>query len=171
MNILMVTDTYHPGFDGIVRYLDYLIPHLIAKGHQVSVICPHAKGEKVKKKEGELKKRELDSSSTIEMNKEMAEQKEIPGEEQEEGEQDLTEEKRKIAEKIEKTRRMLQWSYYGCLPMALPAAINYLSMRKNDFFTRRAKYEIKSKVMRDITRITMLLIIITVIVVLYWYDI
>ncbi len=40
----MITDTYHPGFDGIVRYLDYLIPQLLQKGHEVSVVCPWFKG-------------------------------------------------------------------------------------------------------------------------------
>ncbi len=40
----MITDTYHPGFDGIVRYLDYLIPQLLQKGYEVSVVCPWFKG-------------------------------------------------------------------------------------------------------------------------------
>lgn len=42
----MVTDTYHPIFDGIVRYLDYLIPELIKKGHHVTLLCPHFPGYK-----------------------------------------------------------------------------------------------------------------------------
>jgi len=42
----MITDTFHPGFDGIVRYLDYLIPELIQKGHEVTLVCPHFRGEK-----------------------------------------------------------------------------------------------------------------------------
>ncbi len=46
MKICMITDTYHPTFDGIVRYLDYLIPELLKQGHKVSIICPHFKGEK-----------------------------------------------------------------------------------------------------------------------------
>ncbi|HUU78944.1 MAG TPA: glycosyltransferase family 4 protein [candidate division Zixibacteria bacterium] len=46
MKICMVTDTYHPSFDGIVRYLDYLIPKLLEKGHQITVVCPWFKGEK-----------------------------------------------------------------------------------------------------------------------------
>ena len=46
MKICMITDTYHPGFDGIVRYLDYLIPKLLEKGHQVTVVCPWFSGEK-----------------------------------------------------------------------------------------------------------------------------
>jgi len=45
MKICMITDTYHPVFDGIVRYLDYLIPELIAMGHEVTIVCPHIKGE------------------------------------------------------------------------------------------------------------------------------
>ena len=45
MKICMVTDTYHPNFDGIVRYLDYLIPELIKMGHEVSVVCPRINGE------------------------------------------------------------------------------------------------------------------------------
>ncbi|MFW9922087.1 MAG: glycosyltransferase family 4 protein [Candidatus Thorarchaeota archaeon] len=46
MKICMITDTYHPCFDGIVRYFDYVIPKLLEKGHQVSVVCPWYKGEK-----------------------------------------------------------------------------------------------------------------------------
>jgi 1,2-diacylglycerol 3-alpha-glucosyltransferase len=46
MKIVMVTDTFHPIFDGIVRYLDYLIPELLRQGHQVSVVCPHLPGYK-----------------------------------------------------------------------------------------------------------------------------
>ena len=46
MDIVMVTDTYHPGFDGIVRYLDYLITELLLKGHTITVVCPFFKGEK-----------------------------------------------------------------------------------------------------------------------------
>ena len=45
MKICMITDTYHPGFDGIVRYLDYLIPELLQKGYEVTVVCPWYKGE------------------------------------------------------------------------------------------------------------------------------
>ncbi|NHJ87356.1 MAG: glycosyltransferase family 4 protein [Asgard group archaeon] len=41
MKILMITDTYHPCFDGIVRYLDYLIPELISQGHTVTVVSPN----------------------------------------------------------------------------------------------------------------------------------
>ncbi|HUT81475.1 MAG TPA: glycosyltransferase family 4 protein [Candidatus Bathyarchaeia archaeon] len=44
MKICMVTDTYHPIFDGIVRYLDYLIPELVKKGHHVTLVCPHFPG-------------------------------------------------------------------------------------------------------------------------------
>lgn len=40
----MLTDTYHPLFDGIVRYFDYLIPQLLARGHEVTVVCPWFKG-------------------------------------------------------------------------------------------------------------------------------
>jgi glycosyltransferase involved in cell wall biosynthesis len=40
----MITDTYHPSFDGIVRYLDYLLPQLLAKGHEVTVVCPQLQG-------------------------------------------------------------------------------------------------------------------------------
>jgi glycosyltransferase involved in cell wall biosynthesis len=40
----MITDTYHPSFDGIVRYLDYLNPELIKKGHEVTLVCPHFRG-------------------------------------------------------------------------------------------------------------------------------
>ena len=46
MKICMVTDTYHPTFDGIVRYLDYLIPELIQQGHHVTIVCPHFSGYK-----------------------------------------------------------------------------------------------------------------------------
>ncbi|MHA1532207.1 MAG: glycosyltransferase family 4 protein [Candidatus Heimdallarchaeota archaeon] len=46
LKICMITDTYHPSFDGIVRYLDYLIPELIKKGHEVTLVCPHFRGEK-----------------------------------------------------------------------------------------------------------------------------
>ena len=46
MKICMITDTYHPGFDGIVRYLDYLVPKLIEKGHQITIVCPWFDGEK-----------------------------------------------------------------------------------------------------------------------------
>ncbi|MEA2071110.1 MAG: glycosyltransferase family 4 protein [Asgard group archaeon] len=42
----MITDTYHPIFDGIVRYLDYLIPELEQLGSEISVVCPWFKGEK-----------------------------------------------------------------------------------------------------------------------------
>ncbi|MHA1126302.1 MAG: glycosyltransferase family 4 protein [Candidatus Heimdallarchaeota archaeon] len=56
MKICMITDTYHPVFDGIVRYLDYLIPELIAMGHEVTVVCPHIKGEpRISQKEDGLK--------------------------------------------------------------------------------------------------------------------
>jgi glycosyltransferase involved in cell wall biosynthesis len=44
MKICMITDTYHPLCDGIVRYLDYLIPQLLERGHQVSVVCPWFEG-------------------------------------------------------------------------------------------------------------------------------
>ena len=40
MEICMITDTYHPTVDGIVRYLDYLIPELLRRGHRVTVLCP-----------------------------------------------------------------------------------------------------------------------------------
>lgn len=46
MKICMVTDTFHPIFDGIVRYLDYLIPELLSQGHQVTIVCPHSRGYK-----------------------------------------------------------------------------------------------------------------------------
>ncbi len=56
MKICMITDTYHPVFDGIVRYLDYLIPKLIAMGHEVTIVCPHIKGEpRISYKEDGLK--------------------------------------------------------------------------------------------------------------------
>ncbi len=42
----MVTDTFHPIFDGIVRYLDYLIPELLEQGHHVTIVCPHFRGYK-----------------------------------------------------------------------------------------------------------------------------
>ncbi len=42
----MITDTYHPSFDGIVRYLDYLIPELLQKGYEITVVCPWFQGEK-----------------------------------------------------------------------------------------------------------------------------
>ena len=40
MKICMITDTFHPNVDGIVRYLDYLIPELLRAGHRVTVLCP-----------------------------------------------------------------------------------------------------------------------------------
>jgi len=40
----MITDTYHPTVDGIVRYLDYLIPELLHQGHHVTVLCPRLRG-------------------------------------------------------------------------------------------------------------------------------
>ncbi|NHJ49395.1 MAG: glycosyltransferase family 4 protein [Asgard group archaeon] len=46
MKICMVTDTYHPIFDGIVRYMDYLVPELLRQGHEVTIVCPHFPGYK-----------------------------------------------------------------------------------------------------------------------------
>jgi 1,2-diacylglycerol 3-alpha-glucosyltransferase len=44
MKICFVCDSYKPLYDGVVRYLDYVIPALIEAGHTVSLACPRYQG-------------------------------------------------------------------------------------------------------------------------------
>lgn len=92
-------------------------------------------------------------------------------EEQKEEEQPLTEEEKKIEERIKQTRKMLEWTYYGCLLMVGPALVNYLRMRRKDYFIREAKVEIRGKILRDLSRIFIISIVVATIIILYIYDI
>ncbi len=40
MRIAFVTETWHPGIDGVVVRLDATVRHLVARGHQVLVLAP-----------------------------------------------------------------------------------------------------------------------------------
>lgn len=46
MKICFISDSYKPIADGVVRYFDYVIPALIAEGHEVTLICPWYVGTK-----------------------------------------------------------------------------------------------------------------------------
>lgn len=44
MKICFVCDSYKPLYDGVVRYLDYVIPALVKAGHTVTLVCPRYQG-------------------------------------------------------------------------------------------------------------------------------
>ena len=44
MKICFVCDSYKPLYDGVVRYLDYVIPALVEAGHTVTLVCPRYQG-------------------------------------------------------------------------------------------------------------------------------
>ena len=44
MKICFISDTYRPLYDGVIRYIEYVIPALIKAGHEVTLVCPRFKG-------------------------------------------------------------------------------------------------------------------------------
>ncbi|MEA2071109.1 MAG: glycosyltransferase family 4 protein [Asgard group archaeon] len=46
MKLCFICDSYQPIYDGVTRYLDYVIPALVKLGHEVTLVVPHFVGTK-----------------------------------------------------------------------------------------------------------------------------
>ena len=44
MHICFLVDSYKPIYDGVVRYLDLVIPALVEDGHEITLVCPRIPG-------------------------------------------------------------------------------------------------------------------------------